>query len=88
MECTDSLPDMKRSEEDRFLKDLFLKSELLTDCGPDADRSEEDPYMEMPESSSVVEQTITTSTTDSSYIVTCTVSIALAIFKGMVVVLF
>ncbi|XP_048028513.1 uncharacterized protein cfap92 isoform X2 [Megalobrama amblycephala] len=77
MECTDS-PDMKRSEEDRFLKDLSLKSQLL--CGPDADRSE-DPYMEMPESSSVDEQTITTSSTDSSYIVTCTVSIALAIFK-------
>lgn len=76
---------MKRSEEDRFLKDLSLKSQLL--CGPDADRSE-DPYMEMPESSSVDEQTITTSSTDSSYIVTCTVSIALAIFKGMVVVLF
>lgn len=86
MECPD-LPDMKRREEDRFLKDLSVKSQLLTDRGPDADRSE-DPYMEMPESSSVDEQTITTSSTDSSYIVTCTVSIALAIFKGMVVVLY
>ncbi|KAK7127703.1 hypothetical protein R3I93_020321 [Phoxinus phoxinus] len=71
MECRDSAsPDMKRSE------DLSLNAELLTDCGPDADESED-----MPESSSVDEQTTTTFTTDSSYVVTCTVSIALAVFK-------
>lgn len=82
MECRDSAsPDMKRNE------DLSLNAELLTDCGPDADESE-DPNMKMPESSSVDEQTITTFTTDSSYVVTCTVSIALAIFKGMAMLLF
>lgn len=72
---------MKRNE------DLSLNAELLTDCGPDADESE-DPNMKMPESSSVDEQTITKFTTDSSYVVTCTVSIALAIFKGMAMLLF
>lgn len=82
MECRDSAsPDMKRSE------DLSLNAELLTDCGPDADESE-DLYMKMPESSTADEQTITTFTTDSSYVVTCTVSIALAVFKGMAMVLF
>ncbi|XP_077058960.1 uncharacterized protein cfap92 [Siphateles boraxobius] len=75
MECRDSVsPHIKRSE------DLSLNAELLTDCGPDADESE-DPYIKMPESSSVDEQTITRFTTDSSYVVTCTVSIALAVFK-------
>ncbi|KAG1949676.1 hypothetical protein F2P79_011508 [Pimephales promelas] len=75
MECRDSAsPDMKRSE------DLPLNAELHTDCGPDADEIE-DADMKMSESSSVDEQTITTFPTDSSYVVTCTVSIALAVFK-------
>jgi len=82
MECRDSAsPDMKRSE------DLPLNAELHTDCGPDADEIE-DADMKMSESSSVDEQTITTFTTDSSYVVTCTVSIALAVFKGIAMVLF
>ncbi|XP_067287562.1 uncharacterized protein cfap92 [Pseudorasbora parva] len=73
MDFTDSAsPDMKRSE------DLALNAELPTDCGPGADDSE-DPYMAMPETSSVDGKTIIT--TDSSYTVTFTVSIALAIFK-------
>jgi len=83
MECRDSAsPDMKRSE------DLPLNAELHADCcGPDADESE-DADMKMSESSSVEEQTITTFTTDSSYVVTWTVSIALAVFKGIAMVLF
>ncbi|XP_050977970.1 uncharacterized protein cfap92 [Labeo rohita] len=73
MECTiPASPDVERSVEDsKILKDLSSNS--------DAGRSE-NPYMEMTESSPEDEQTII-STTDSSYIVTCTVSIALAIFK-------
>ncbi|XP_043107600.1 uncharacterized protein cfap92 [Puntigrus tetrazona] len=79
MESTDSgLPDLERSDEDeKIIKDLSSNSTQLTDCEPHADKNK-DPYTEMPESSP--EQTITT---DSSYIVTCRVSIALAILKEL-----
>uniref|UniRef100_A0A8C1RPC2 DUF4550 domain-containing protein n=1 Tax=Cyprinus carpio TaxID=7962 RepID=A0A8C1RPC2_CYPCA len=86
MECSDlASPDTERFDEDKkILKKLSSNSTQLTDRESNADKSK-DPYMEMPESSPEDEQTITTSTTDSSYFVTCTVSIALAILKGMVV---
>lgn len=89
MECSDlASPDTERFDEDKkILKKLSSNSTQLTDRESNADKSK-DPYMEMPESSPEDEQTITTSTTDSSYIVTCTVSIALAILKGMAVILF
>uniref|UniRef100_A0A9J8DAL0 Si:dkey-57n24.6 n=1 Tax=Cyprinus carpio carpio TaxID=630221 RepID=A0A9J8DAL0_CYPCA len=82
MECSDlASPDTERFDEDKkILKKLSSNSTQLTDRESNADKSK-DPYMEMPESSPEDEQTITTSTTDSSYIVTCTVSIALAILK-------
>lgn len=81
-------PDIERIDEDeKVLKELSSNSTQLTDRESDADKSK-DPYMEMPESSLEDEQTITTFSADSSYIVTCRVSIALAILKGMAVVLF
>ncbi|XP_016345439.1 uncharacterized protein FLJ43738-like [Sinocyclocheilus anshuiensis] len=84
MECADlASPDIERIDEDeKILKELSSNSTQLTDRESDADKSK-DPYMEMPESSPEDEQTITTFTTDSSYIVTCRVSIALAILKEL-----
>ncbi|KAK2874198.1 hypothetical protein Q8A67_021351 [Cirrhinus molitorella] len=81
MECAVSASaDMERSDEDsKILKDSSSNITQLTDCEHDAGKSEH-PYMEMPKSSPEDEETITF-TTDSSYTVTCTVSIALAIFK-------
>ncbi|XP_059393330.1 uncharacterized protein cfap92 [Carassius carassius] len=75
-------PDIERIYEDeKVLKELSSNSTQLTDRESDADKSK-DPYMEMPESSPEDEQTITTFSADSSYIVTCRVSIALAILKA------
>lgn len=86
MECTDlASPDIERSDKyERILKELSPNSTQHTDHESDADRSK-DPNMERPESHPEDEQTITTFTTDSSYIVTCRISSALAILKGMVV---
>ncbi|XP_058646964.1 uncharacterized protein cfap92 [Onychostoma macrolepis] len=83
MECTDlASPGIERSDEyEKILKELYSNSTQRTYLESDADKSK-DPYMEMPESSPEDEQTITTFTTDSSYIVTCRVSIALAILKA------
>ncbi|XP_026131380.1 uncharacterized protein cfap92 [Carassius auratus] len=74
-------PEIERIDEDeKVLKELSSNSTQLTDRESDADKSK-DPYMEMPESSPEDEQTITTFSADSSYIVTCRVSIALAFLK-------
>lgn len=68
-------PDTERSE------DRSLNSALHTEYGVEEDYNY-DPYIEMPESSSVDDQSLTT---DSSHTVSCTVSIALAILRGMMV---
>ncbi len=88
MECADfASPDIERSDEyETILKELSPNSTQPT--VPESEDKSKDPYMERPEPSPEDEQTITTFTTDSSYIVTCRISSALAILKGMVVALF
>ncbi|XP_073732201.1 uncharacterized protein cfap92 isoform X2 [Misgurnus anguillicaudatus] len=77
MECTDSTasPDMQKTDDDNCsIQNLSLNTRPVIDSGPESDNSEE-PNVSTPETCPLVEQT------DSSYIVTCTVDIAIAILK-------